>query len=751
MGLHSLERLAKRESIGMKRKILAITAFLILIGVLIRPSSASGGLTCSITDSCSGTPVFYLKNSTGGFQNAHVQNASLGTYPYSVCCVPDSGSLGYGCQAVVLRLSNQTNAHAQAGNYSGSGDIYPVSVCLSSSAEEVQCFWGDSCGTDYECLASMAGANASLGNLTNAMLGSCGEYQTQVCCRISSASDIWFSPPTPQNQSSTNQDWILVNVSSEADSDSCLLDWHNGTWQNLSMAVDGRNCYLNVSGLGEGDYFYKAWVSSTSGLNATGMRKITVDFTTPDLWFSASTPANQSTTANNWITVNVTSNESLDACILEWHSTAWVNLTMSVDGNYCYKTMISLSQGYYYFRAHANDSAGNWNATEDRQIRYYVAPSLGNTGGSSGSGGSIQNLTSISASLTRNFSIDTDFIKVLVKQGETRNSSFTIKNTGNAEISLTSEVVSEGKYFVLDLPQNFTLAPNETRTANLHMLSLESMGIGVHTGTVYIRSGNMTKQISLVMEVSKKQGLFDVSLEIPSEFLSVIPGSGLSLQVRLTNLGDKKKMDMTATYVIKDMYDRQIVNQRETFAVETQASFIKNIPIPGDIKPGKYSAFVIVEYEDQAAVASSEFEVAGMERSAAIGADTVVWGIIGGFAAAITVLVAALVVVLRRRSGKQKRQDLLIRSEEDFHNIVGKSQKEYKGTDARERPSIPPGADAGDTCVKSVEEFRNKLAEEKRPTAQKPAQKKGFEPRPEAKQRRSRKKPVEQEGAQEPR
>jgi hypothetical protein len=736
----------------MKSKTLLLAAFVfaIFLGLPIGLCHASGGLTCSISGSCLGTPFIYLKNSTGGYMNAHAQNASLGTYPYSVCCVPDSGILGYGCgQATVLRLSNETNAHVQAGNYSGPGDIYPVNACLSSPAGEVQCFWGDSCGADYECLASMAGANASLGNLTNAMLGPCGYYQAQVCCRVL-ASDIWFSPPTPDNNSAISHDWILVNVSSSGDLDSCLLDWHNGTWQNISMAVDGRSCYLNVSGLGQGDYYFRVWANGTGGANFTGTRKVTVDLTSPDLWFSPVTLANQSITANNWITVDVTSNETLDACTLDWYAGAWINVSMVVDGNYCYKTMIGLGQGYYYFRVWGDDTAGNANVTEDRQIRYYIAPappSGGDTGGSPGGGGggpSVQKTNVSSSNLTRSFSLEPDFIKVLIKQGETRNSSFHIKNTGDVEIHMNSEVVSEGRYFVLNLPQNFTLAPNETRKAELYMLSLENMELGVHTGTIYIRSGSLTKQISVVMEVSKKQGLFDVSLEIPKEYLFISAGSNLPLQVSLTNLGDKKRVDVTAIYVIKDMQDHQMVNQRETFAVETKVSFIKNIQIPENAEPGKYSASVIIEYEDQAAVASSEFEVVSMGRPIVIGTNIVIWSIIGGSSVALI----ALAFILIRRSRKSTGIENFLRSEKDFQKVMDDSMKEYTemntGKQAEPTRSMPekkpepmpkePEAtretEKGGPYIKSLEEFHTILKGENKSFVQKPGEKRKGKKKP---------------------
>ena len=81
------------------KMILLLAALGICLALDARTAYAAGGLNCAINATCTGAgiPVVLLKNSTGGYINAHGQNASEGTYPYSICCNATDGSLGYDC------------------------------------------------------------------------------------------------------------------------------------------------------------------------------------------------------------------------------------------------------------------------------------------------------------------------------------------------------------------------------------------------------------------------------------------------------------------------------------------------------------------------------------------------------------------------------------------------------------------------------------------------------------------------------
>ena len=87
----------------------------------------------------------------------------------------------------------------------------------------------------------------------------------------------------------------------------------------------------------------------------------------------------------------------------------------------------------------------------------------------------------------------------------------------------------------------------------------------------------------------------------------VAPGDFLPLSVKLLNLGNSNKVDVTITYKITDAKGKIIYSAQETVAVETTASFVKTIQIPFDTTPGQYTAQSSIIYQDQVTPATSQF------------------------------------------------------------------------------------------------------------------------------------------------
>ncbi len=79
-------------------------------------------------------------------------------------------------------------------------------------------------------------------------------YLNLVNITYSNVLSLSFVTPTLANLSTSTNNWVYVNVSGGFGEvlDQCWLDvkWSNGTWENISMAVGGHYCYLNVTGIG---------------------------------------------------------------------------------------------------------------------------------------------------------------------------------------------------------------------------------------------------------------------------------------------------------------------------------------------------------------------------------------------------------------------------------------------------------------------------------------------------------------------
>jgi parallel beta-helix repeat protein len=69
-------------------------------------------------------------------------------------------------------------------------------------------------------------------------------------------------------------------------------------------------------------------------------------------------------TEQDWIFINVSSNEPLSSCILDWNGT---NESITPDNSLCYINKTNLNDGNLTYRVYASDAKGNLNSTETRK------------------------------------------------------------------------------------------------------------------------------------------------------------------------------------------------------------------------------------------------------------------------------------------------------------------------------------------------------------------------------------------------
>jgi len=98
-------------------------------------------------------------------------------------------------------------------------------------------------------------------------------------------------------------------------------------------------------------------------------------------------------------------------------------------------------------------------------------------------------------------------------------------------------------------------------------------------------------------------------IEAKSESLDnrVAPGEFLPVSVKLINFGSLKRVDVIIDYKILNQYNEEVYSENETVAVETTASFVKRIQVPGNIASGNYTLVSILTYPYQEQPAVSKF------------------------------------------------------------------------------------------------------------------------------------------------
>ena len=235
-------------------------------------------------------------------------------------------------------------------------------------------------------------------------------------------------------------------------------------------------------------------------------------------------------------------------------------------------------------------------------------PSSGGGGGgapSSGGGGGYVNASRIKEEQEKGFSVSPSSVKTKIVLGGSSEQTLTIRNTGDAALTVSLSV--EGVKDYLFLSDNIlTLNPGEAADVTLNFIGKK---VGGFTGRILARADEIEKEIPVIIESITEKVLFDAKLDIPAAYAVVSPGGTLRSQITLLNIGAPEKVDVIATYLIKDLRGNIIYQETETFAVEKQASFVKSFKIPKGLEEGSYVAIMEVRYADSFAVSSQLFEV----------------------------------------------------------------------------------------------------------------------------------------------
>ena len=235
----------------------------------------------------------------------------------------------------------------------------------------------------------------------------------------------------------------------------------------------------------------------------------------------------------------------------------------------------------------------------------------GDTGGTSTGGGGGGGGGGAATQKVSDFNIDKNTLKVILRQGETKEESFNIKNTGDT----TLDVIT-----YLNALRNFIFSPGideiktilnsgEEQTVSLVFGAGEDVKPDAYTGEIKLKSGSLEKIINAIIEVESAKPLFDVDVEVLPEYKSVFPGNEVLVEVSLFNVRGFGRVDVSLEYAIKDFQGNLIAAEHETVAVETQAKFVRELLVPTDIVPGAYVASVKVIFEDSVGISSDVFEV----------------------------------------------------------------------------------------------------------------------------------------------
>ncbi len=281
--------------------------------------------------------------------------------------------------------------------------------------------------------------------------------------------------------------------------------------------------------------------------------------------------------------------------------------------------------------------------------------SSGGSGGGGGGGGGVASVVKLDI---------VDAITDFVKKGEDKTMIVPINNTGNTKLDLKLQLSGLPNNLAALESDSISLDPGKATNINIKLFTSEQTEPGVYTGQLLISSPKINKTVSLIVEVETKKVLFDVKIDIPAEYREVKPGKTILSQILVINFGEFEKVDVVAKYKVKDLDNKVLLEDTETFAVEDQISFLKEIYIPTHFKEGDYVVIAEVHFQDTVTTSSQLIHVKVDSVQSLPETDVLIYVII--------VVIGAVVVLVGYTQRKVKRV------ERKYRKKISKEYSKYQ-------------------------------------------------------------------------
>lgn len=229
--------------------------------------------------------------------------------------------------------------------------------------------------------------------------------------------------------------------------------------------------------------------------------------------------------------------------------------------------------------------------------------SSSSSGGGGGGGGG-----SLIVEKTYGFEFEQEFIKALIKQGGIYKTRFSLINTGTEDLDIELDY-SSVKGFVLLSDNKLRLKANSKRSIDATIFAPEDTMPEVYTGNILAIAGDIKKSLPVIIEVQAKKALFDIKVEVLSEYKYILTNESAAANITLVNVGDLQPVDVNLYYAIRDLEGNEVLFGHETLAVYNRISTIKYLDLPRNISIGTYVFFAKVAYGTEAANAGDLFYI----------------------------------------------------------------------------------------------------------------------------------------------
>jgi hypothetical protein len=240
--------------------------------------------------------------------------------------------------------------------------------------------------------------------------------------------------------------------------------------------------------------------------------------------------------------------------------------------------------------------------------------------------------------------IDTSslILKVVGKEGTPINRGISVSSEDGGQFFLEVQGITG----VTLSETSMTLDPNEVREVGVK-LSSDSLGKGVHVGSIRITSGEDVQAIPIIFEVESRDVFFDINLDIPLQYIEIKPGERFVAQLKVFDLtwgGTQEGLGPTNVdidYSVYSLDGTMISSETETIVVNRQAQITKNFNFPSTTKEGDYVFVATAKYSGSLGSSTGLFTISRSAGGGLFG-DLNLGSVFGVFNNGLVILIVVL-------------------------------------------------------------------------------------------------------------
>tara|TARA_Y100000296_G_scaffold86209_1_gene125114 strand:- start:3587 stop:4618 length:1032 start_codon:yes stop_codon:yes gene_type:complete len=241
-------------------------------------------------------------------------------------------------------------------------------------------------------------------------------------------------------------------------------------------------------------------------------------------------------------------------------------------------------------------------SSEEEESSTTTTTTSTSTGGGGGGGGTVSTTSIKSGDLI----VQPPELSLSVIENIEEKRELLIKNIGNSRIVINIEFIGEEIENILTISETqISLNPNEEKILEL---KINVKGKELLTGKILMKYSRFIKEVPIVIGSKSSNFLFDASVSLSNKFKKIIPGTRLSAQFNLIQVSSDEKVDVVASYIIKDFEGNKYYEESETFFVFGEKNYIKEFPTE-NIKEGKYVLGFEIVYPGAFAISSTTFDI----------------------------------------------------------------------------------------------------------------------------------------------